>query len=272
MKYVICKYKDGTTQAIDMEPKIVKNGGGGFYLSNHLITNLKLGDKFKKGDMIAWHKDFFKQGKYTGNRMNMGTMVKVALMSTYNTYNDSTVITEKMSRDMATEMVFNRQVVVGKNANVEFMAKIGDHIEVGESLIQFDTSYEDDELNKLLGHLSDDLKEGVLENSRNNIQSKTAGVIEDIKMYSTLELGELSPSLQKIFGKYYKHISDKKKLLSKYDPTEGIVKCGVLLDEGTGKISPNKYGVLKGQKVEDSVLIEFYIKHDEHLEIGSKVA
>ena len=222
--------------------------------------------------MLAWHKEFFKSGPYTGNRMNMGTLCKVAIMSTYNTYQDSTLITDKLSHDMATEMVFNKQVVIGKNATVDFIANVGDKIDVGSSLIQFDTSFEDSELNRLLETLSSELKEGVIENSRNNVKSKIAGVIEDIKMYSTVDLAELSPSLQKIFGKYYKRISDKKKLLSKYDEDGSIIKCGILFNESTGKVSPNKYGVLKGQKIEDGVLIEFYIKHEEFLEIGSKVA
>ena len=269
---MLVQYKDGSKQAVDIAPHVVKNGGGGFYLSNHLITTLKLGDKFKKNDVLAYHKDFFTNSSYNGTRMNMGTMVKVAIMSNYNTYQDSTVITEKMSEDMATEMVFNRQVVIGKNATVDFIASVGDKIEVGDSLVQFDTSYEDNELNKLLSNLSEELQEGIAENSRNNITSKIGGVIEDIKMYSTVELEELSPSLQSIFGKYYKQIKDTKKLLEKYDPNSSIVKCGLLLDESTGKISPNKYGMVKGQKVEDGVLIEFYLKHEEVLEIGSKVA
>lgn len=269
---IICKYKSGKCQAINTKSKIEKNGGGGFYIANTLVTNLKLGDKFKKHDLLAWHKDFFRSNQYTGNKMNFGTLAKVAILSTYNTYQDSTVITEKLSHDMATEMVFNKQVVIGKNATVDYIAKVGDKIDVGSSLIQFDTSFEDNELNKLLETLSDTLKEGVIENSRNNIQSKIAGTIEDIKMYSTVDLAELSPSLQKIFGKYYRKINEKKKLLSQYDPDSSIVKCGMLFNETTGKVSPNKYGVLKGQKIEDGVLIEFYIKHEEYLEVGSKTA
>ena len=43
-------------------------------------------------------------------------------------------------------------------------------------------------------------------------------------------------------------------------------------DETTGKIEPNRYGVIRGEKVNDGVLIEFYIKHQEPLEVGSKIA
>ena len=44
------------------------------------------------------------------------------------------------------------------------------------------------------------------------------------------------------------------------------------MNETTHKIEPNKFGVIKGQKIEDGVMIEFYIKHSEPLEIGSKIA
>lgn len=274
LKLMIAEYKDGTHQAINLAPNIVKNGGGGFFLSNELITDLKVGDKFKKNDILAWHKDFFTKDRFTGIRMNMGTLSKVAIMSTYNTYEDATFVTHKLSRDAASEMVFVRQVVIGKNSNVSFMLNVGDHVEIGDTLVQFDTSYDDSSLNEFLANLSMDprLKDEVVENSKNSIKSKYAGVIEDIKMYSTVDLDELSSSLKMIFEKYYKGIKEKKKMLESYDPGSSIVKCGLLVNETTKKIEPNKFGVVKGQKVEDSVLIEFYIKHTELLEVGSKIA
>ena len=269
---IVCEYKDGTHRAIDLNPNMVKNGGGGFYLSNRMVTNLKLGSTFKKDDMLAWHKDFFTSDPYTGSRLNMGTLTKIAIVSSYANYEDSTFITAKMADEMSTEMSFNKQVVIGKNATVDFIASVGSEIMVGDSLIQFDTSYDDNELNALLDSIGTELKEGILEDSRNDIKSKWSGTIECIKMYSTVDFEELSPSLQKIFKKYYKGILDKKKLLEKYDSDGSIVKCGLLLDQSTKKVDPNRFGVIKGQQVDDSVLIEFYIKHKEMLEIGSKVA
>ena len=84
----------------------------------------------------------------------------------------------------------------------------------------------------------------------------------------------MSPSLRKICSKYYKRISGRNTLLEKYDPESknSVVKCGVLCKEPTKQVEANKYGVIKGQNVEDSVLINFYIKHEEPLEIGSKIA
>lgn len=274
-KIMIVEYKSGKHRAIDLNNKIVKNGGGGFFLSNQLITPFKVGDKFKKDDVLAYHKDFFTNDKFNNCRMNMGTLTKVAIMSTYNTYQDATMITEKLSDDAATEMCFVKQATIGKNANVEYMVKKGQEVKVGDSLIQFDTSFEDNSLNTLLANLSSDEQASVLEGSRNDIHSKYSGVIEDIKIYSTVELDELSPSLRKIVSAYYNKINKKKKFLEQYDPEskDSIVKCGIMLNETTKKIEPNKFGVIKGQKIEEGgVMIEFYIKHSEPLEIGSKIA
>lgn len=275
-KIMIVQYKSGKCRAINLGGTIVKNGGGGFFLNNILVTDLKVGDKFKKDAVLAYHKDFFTNSKFNNCRMNMGTLTKIAIMSTYNTYEDATMITHKLSEDASTEMCFRRPVIIGKNSNVEYMVKVGDNITVGDSLIRFDTSYEDNELNELLARIAneDDRKE-LLSESKNNIHSKYSGVIEDIKMYSPLPLEQLSPSLQKILGAYYKRINRKKALLEKYDPEskDSIVKCGLLCTETTKEIEPNKYGVIKGEKVsDDSILIEFYIKHSEPLEIGSKIA
>lgn len=271
---MVVKYKSGKHRAIDLGHTIVKNGGGGFFLSNKLVSQYNVGDKFKKDAALAYHKDFFTNDRFNNCRMNMGTMTKVAFMSTYNTYQDATMITEKLSDDASTEMCFVRQVSIGKNSNVEYMVKKGQEIKVGESLIQFDTSYEDNSLNMLLASLSAEGQQDILSGSRNDIHSKYSGTIEDIKIYSTVELDDMSPSLRKIVKAYYNQINEKKTFLEKYDPDSknSIVKCGILMNDTTKKIEPNKFGVIKGQKIEEGVMIEFYVKHSEPLEIGSKIA
>ena len=271
---MIAKYKSGKCQAIDLNPNIVKNSGGGFFLSNILVTDLQVGSKFKKNDVLAYHKDFFKNDEFNNCRMTMGTLTKVAIMSTYNTYEDSTIITQKLSERCATEMVFLKSAVIGKNSNVFYIVKKGQEITVGDPLVQFDTSYEDETINTLLANLSQAEKENVLEGARNEIKSKYSGVIEDIKIYSTIDLEEMSPSLRKIVSAYYREIDKKKEILNKYDPESksSVVKCGIMVTDTTKKIQPNRFGVIKGEHVEDSVLIEFYIKHSEPLEIGSKIA
>ena len=143
--------------------------------------------------------------------MNVEVLTKVAILSSYDTYNDSTVITEKLAHDASSKMTFCKQVVIGKNSNIYSMKKIGDHVTIGDSLLDFDTSFEDSDLNKLLSKLSDDNKSVLEENSTNSIKSKYAGEIVDIKIYSAVELEEMSESLQKIVKDNYVKINNKKK-------------------------------------------------------------
>lgn len=270
---LIIEYKSGKKRAVDLSPNIVKNGGGGFFLNNTLISKYKVGDKFKQNDTIAYHRDFFKDDKFNNVRMNVGVLEKVAIISSYGTYNDSAFITEKLANDAQCEMTFCKSVVLGKNSNVYDMRQIGETVSIGDPLISFDTSFDDSDLNKLLANLSDENKEILNEGSTNVIKSKYAGKIVDIKMYSTVDVSELSESLQKIIKSYYNKVDHKKKFVSKYDPgNTSIVKCGLLLNETTGKIEPNIYGVIKGQKVQDSVLIEFYIEHADIMGVGDKLA
>lgn len=276
LKLVIAKYKSGKVRAISTDTNIVKNGGGGFYLNNQLVTDLKEGDKFKKDEVLAYHKNFFTNSKYNNCRANLGTLARVAIMSAYSTYEDATFISESLSERCGTRITECKQAVIGKNSNVLHLAKEGEHVHVGDTLVAFDTSYDDNDLNVLLASLGDDndLKSMVTEGSRNTIKSKYGGKIIAVKMYSTVEMEELSPSLQKIFKDYYSKIRKKKNLLESYDPEaeKSIMKCGLLFTETTKKIEPNKYGNIRGQNVEDAVLIEFYIEELEPLEVASKIA
>lgn len=273
-KMMVVEYKDGSHRAINLDKNIVKNGGGGFELSNILVTDLKVGDKFKANEALAWHSNFFKKIPGQGVRMCVGALAKVALYSLYDTYEDGTFITESLCDKCETEMVFRIKCVIGKNSNVFNMVKVGDEVSVGQPLIEFDESFEEADINSLLAALGDDeeLKEAITSNNKNAKKSDKSGVIEEIKVYSAAELDELSPSLQKIVGDYYKKIERKTTLLNKYDKSDGIVKCGVMITESSGTTQPNRYGVIRGEKVNDGVLIEFYLKHAEPLEIGSKIA
>ena len=273
---IIVEYKDGSHQAIDLSPNIVKNGGGGFFMRNQLISNLKEGDKFKKNELLAWHKDFFTYDEINGPRINVGSLEKVAISTSYATYEDSTFITDKIAHDCATSMTFRKDIVIGKNSNVDYIVSKGQHVEVGDSLLQFDTSYDDSELNKLLKNIGDDLQEEVLENSKNNVKSKYAGTITDIKIFSPLPIEELSPSLQKIVGAYYKQNKTKYNKIKSYASEEekkSIYACGVLMNEPTDKVEPNRFGVIRGEKVgNENIKIEIYIEHKDVMGVADKLA
>lgn len=268
---VIVKYKSGECQSIDTKPRVAKNSASGFYISNKLNCNLKKGQKVKKNDILASDSKFFTDDGFNGNRFNIGSMQKVAIMSSYSTYEDSAFITKKMSKDLSSDVVIMKDVVLGKNANVGKMVKEGDTVNVGDLLISFESSHDDPSINKFLDSLGDDIADDIKSITSVPIKSKIAGTIETIKIYSTVDLDELSPSLKKIVSQYYAKINKKKRVLSKYDKSEGVVKAGTLLTEATTKLTPSSDGKIKGKEVFDGVLIEFYIRYTDELKKGDKI-
>ncbi len=266
---MIVKYTTGDYKAIEINSKVVKNGAGGFYLPNKLKPKFKEGQKFKKNDILAYDENFFSEDLH-GNRFNIGSLQKVACMSAYSTYEDSTFITKKISEEMASDIVMVKPIVLGKNSNLDYIVKVGQEVQVGDELIRFETSYDDESLNKFLVSVGDELKEEILSLGKVPIKSKYSGIIEDIKIYSTVDLEELSPSLRKEVSKYYTKINKKKKLMDKYEKSDGIYRMGILLNEATSKIE-TKDGKVKGYEVGDGVLIEIFIKYSDTMGVGDKL-
>ena len=269
---MIVEYKNGESDAISINNRMAKNGAGGFYLSKKMIPNYKNGDTFKKNDILAQDRDFFSNSDHFGNQFNIGPLEKVALLSSASTFEDSTYVTKKVSRDMASEIVMQKQVVLGPNTNVDYIVKIGDEIQSGEELIRFEQSFDEDSLNVLLTNVGEDMKEDIMMNSKEKVKSKYTGVIEDIKIYSSVDLADLSPSLRKIVNKHYTKIKERKKLLDKYDKSGNpLVKCNMLFNESASTVKTSNDGKFKGVALNDGVLIEFYIRIHDELGPGDKI-
>lgn len=269
--FIMVEYKSGKTRAISTNVEMVYNSGGGFYMPNKLIPiYTKVGDTFKKDEPLAYHEKYFKYSKMNGLRYAIGPLVKVAFLSSYNTYEDGGVCTEKLSEEMASSIVYLEEGLFKRNNNILDIVKIGDHVSIGDPLIRFDVSTEDDELSKYLSKLSEENQSLLTEETKDTIKSKHAGKIIDIKVYSLLDPENLSPSLAKIVKEYFAKGINKEKYLNKFDSSPGIMKSGYMLTDTTGP-TKNKYGVLNGRRGID-VLIEFYIEHSDFMGNGDKLA
>ena len=115
----------------------------------------------------------------------------------------------------------------------------------------FQNAFEEEDANSILRNVTDADIEDVTDLGRIHIRSKISGVVQDIKIYRTCELSEMSPSLRKLVSAYEKQIKDDKKIFDKYKIEGANWKL-----EPDYKLEPT--GKLK--KCPNSVLIEFYIK------------
>lgn len=267
------EYKDGTKQVIDISMKLAKAGGEGIYLRNQLETTFKEGDKFKKDTILAFDKNFYKDNGYMGNRVHFGALAKSMIASNAATYEDSQWFTKKFSHDAALDITEKKTVSVGKNATVEFVRKPGEHVQVGEELMRFDTSYEDKELNRLLAGVRDDLQETIIDLGKTKIKSKVDGVIDKVLVYPAVPIDELSPSLKKYVKEY--QATDKQRLayMDQIDPEHkgSVYRMNCLLNNPVGQVKPDPFGKIRGQDATDAVIFEFYITFTDELSDGDKL-
>lgn len=251
---------------IDLRENVKKNSDGGFFITVKLDPTIKKGDTFKQNDIIAYDKLSYsdaigsKSTNDTKLSYNIGTLTKVAIMNTDEGFEDSAIISEYLSDAMTSEVVVKKEYVFPKNTNIYNMVKKGQEIEEGEPLIIFQNAFDEKDANLLIKAITDD-EDTVNELGRISIKSKVTGIVQDIKIYRTVEKDELSDSLKKQVDLYEKDIRGLKSTMKKYNiKQENTLDPDYKLD-ATGKL----------KNAQDSVLIEFYLKYEDRMSIGDKL-
>ena len=256
--------------------QIKKNASAGFYIENQLTCHKEVGDKVKKNEVVAWDdKAFAKQSDTNLDAsMRLGPLVKIAIIPEWDIYEDSAPITKNASEKMSMTMVMPVEVILNKDAYISKMLKIGDKVEAGQPVIVFDNYHEDDEIMQWVKSLREDLAEDVIETTANSKKSHYTGTIVDIEIISTVELDELSDSLKEVVGEYWKKLEKKEKVLDKYSNSDDLkyYKSGNIIKNIPGPIKPDAQGKVKGRKIDEGVLITFYVSFKDVMSRGDKLA
>lgn len=271
---MIIRYKDGTIQAVDLDRKIVQNGGGGFYLDNKLDTTYKKGDKFNKDAILAFDKHYYKDTGIMGNKLTYGTKVKAACISNMATYEDSMWSTLRLSRSMSTDITMKEiSVVLGKNTNIDYVVKEGDRVQNGDDLIRFDTAYSDKEMSELLQSIRDDLQEEVVNLGKTKYTTKHDGVVASIRVYPAIPREEMTDSLRKLVDRSQAHSKKRRKFMDKYDNNKNSVyRKGIFFTDSVDTMETDQYGKIGGVDVHDGVLLEIFVTYHDEVSDGDKFA
>ena len=260
--YMIVEYKSGKKKAINIDHKYSFNGGGGFFVDNKLIPNIEAGKSFKQNEILAYHEKFFNKDSTGQVRMNIGPLAKVAFTGCYATYEDSGIMTAKMSKRLASHLTMCERVKLSVTDDIERVVKVGDEIEIGDPLVVFGLGDTGDKSvdNFLRAFGGDD------ESFKRNIRAEHAGTIVDVRMYTNKSMDKLSPSLYHIFDSYFAQNRKKRKILDKYDKSNAVYKMDTYFNLPT---EPLKDPSIKGINCE--VLFEFYIEHEDEVGVGDKI-
>ena len=260
-EHIVVQYDDGSIDFVDLSNKVYKNSDGGFYTSVKLETVKGLGNKVKKGQLIAYDpKSYTINCGYDDNATyNQGTLAKIAIITSDKGFEDSCVVSSYISDALSSDVIMEVPVTLSKNTNVFNMVKAGDKVQEGDPLMIIQNTFEDNDVNILLKNLVDD-EDTVTSLGRIPIKSNNTGYVEDIRIYRTCELDEMSPSLKKIVSEYERTQNRKANQVAKYDEALSKQYKAQKLDQ-EGKL----------KNVEDGVLIEFFVSYKDDFSVGDKL-
>ena len=259
--HILVEYKNGKKDYINLDETIEHNSDGGYYVPLKIDADpkLKVSMKFKKNQVLAYDKYSFSNslGESDNIAYNIGKLAKVAVINTDDGFEDSGIISSSMAKKLATRVDVKFSVVIDKDSRVYNIAKVGDHIEASDVLIMWEDSFDDEDSRQVMDALANG---NISDLGKRKLKSEVTGTLKAIKMYRTVELSELSPSLKKIVSEYEKpYVERAKKLKDNGLPIYSVPAHYVL--PPTGKL----------KKAQEAVLIEFFVEYLDTIGVGDKV-
>ena len=261
--YIIIEYNDGTCDYVDLKNNIQKNSDGGYYvpLKLDVATGLKVGTQIKKNQILAYDKKSFSDsiGESNNIAFNVGKLAKIAILNTDEGFEDSGIISQKLAESLGTRVILKYDCIVDKDSTVFEIAKVGSHIEASDRLLMWEDAIEDEESQELVQNL----KYGDLDISdlgKRKLICDVTGTLVGVKLYRTVELDELSPSLRKIVATYEKPIKEMEKKLKENNINPKVLPAHTNLPP-TGKL----------KKSQQAVFIEFYVEYFDTVGVGDKI-
>lgn len=216
-KLVILKYDDGTYDACDLDDKLNKNSNMGFYIHQNFKLVYSEGERFEKGDVIAYNPDYFR-GKGKNIDYCPGALAKVAIAAGDFSFEDSTLISESLGEKCAAYVNMLKQTVLSKNSEIYSIVEEGDIVEPGDELIEFSDSFEDPETTEFLAKLATSLDADMMNDiTHETVNAKYAGKITKVEIYYNCNFEELTPSVQNIIKKYKNKMTGRVKALGNID-------------------------------------------------------
>jgi hypothetical protein len=173
---------------------------------------MKVGQKFKEGDIISYNSDFFEKDILNPDNMVLktGILVKTALMESSGTLEDSSAISAKVANMLQTKTTKVKNIIVNFNQSIHKLVKVGSNVEyedilcIIEDAVTSDSNLFDEESIDTLRMLS-----------AQTPQAKTKGVIERIEIYYNGDKEDMSESLRALVTKYDAELGKRNKEIGK---------------------------------------------------------
>lgn len=126
---LVVEYDDGS---IDSYPLGLKIGEASGEFHRHTrVTDLKVGDVFKKGEILGWDKMFFERDLLNPRQVSWkcGVMARIAFVENQYTFEDSIEISAEFAEKTKTPYLKKREFNVSFEQSIGLRVSVGDHVE-----------------------------------------------------------------------------------------------------------------------------------------------
>ena len=252
-------YKNGERVCLNFGTEFTNNSANGFYVDQEIsINGFKVGDKFKRGDILTYNNQFFQADPYSKQvRYKNGVLAKVALLDNGGTIEDASILTQPLCDKMEFNPTHVREVVLTIGTNIHKCVQVGDSIISTDPLCVWDQSAVnwgeggDAELADLLSDMN-----------RSSAKAEYTGVIAQIDALYKSPISAMSPSMQKLVRKAIERKNARAQIASTCSNAREFQKSQPLT-------ATDKVGIVDLDK--DTVILRFYIKQRKGMQPGDKL-
>lgn len=131
---VVVEYKDGTQKGVELGRRY--GSSAGLTIPHQVVCDMKLGQKFKAGDIISYNSDFYERDMLNPKSViwKGGVMVNTAIFECTDTLEDSSVISVGIAAKLTTRMTKIRTIVLNFTQTVNRLVKTGRDVEADDIL------------------------------------------------------------------------------------------------------------------------------------------
>lgn len=248
-KGIVVQYDDNTTIGVKLGFQYGNHEGSTF--RHDVITPLKLNQKVKIGDAIAYNTSFFEPDFFDPNRIVFKNTItaKVALMESQKTLEDSCSISDSVAEKLRVNTTHIKSVVINFNQNILKVHDVG-AMAYGDILC-----FVEDEITSNTDVFNEENINTLLSLSRNVVKSKYNGTLDKIVVIYHGDKEDMSTTIRKLSD-----ISDKNLKNESKSTNDEIL---------TGSVNSD-YRVDGNPLLLDTAEIQFFITTSHNTGVGDK--
>lgn len=248
--YVVVQYKDESEERIEIGRRY--GNVVGTIVPHDVVCDLNVGDKIKEGDIVAYNSGFFQRDPLDPTQVLMkgGIMAKTAILEQSYTFEDASVISDRVAKQLNTRLTKIQTINVTFDQTIRNLVQVGTDVDVETILCTIEDSVTAN--NDLF---DEDSLDSLKMLSSNTPKSKMSGRVERIEVFYHGDTEDMSESLLSIAKTADKERKKRLKGLGK-TATSGQV-------DGSTRIDKDPLDV-------DSAAIRIYITGNVGAGVGDK--